>query len=181
MSWVFWVLIALALGFMIYSSIEDELPESLAVLKSKGAATQVQAPKEMVAENGWSIRTDGANIEIAKSFAAGIERDGVRYDAPTLAFLCSDGRVFARIDTQLKTTGRKATPVRLGRSEPLPWDKASGTNVLAPEPVKLLSKLSQEAEFTFEFEYVDFGRQALKVDTAGIKAAVSQFPPNCLH
>lgn len=186
MNAVLWIFIALAFGFMLFTSIQDELPDELAVLKNKGTVTSVEgspasAPGGVTVTSyqGWTIRQAPGAEELVRTLTGEANNISVKGKAPEIGILCANGKLDLRIDTRMATTGTAKTDVVVAGASAFPWNKGTGSNVFPQDPHPVLNALMRGTSASITLSYVDSGRQTFQVDTAGLKALVNRWPSNC--
>lgn len=183
MSTFFWVFICVAFGLMLFSSVQDKVPDELSFLKNLGAgsATEQVAPgTQKFSYEGWNVVESVGVTELVKGFSGPLEVNGQSYDAPEIGILCDKGTLNVRIDSRLPTTGLKGSPVTFAGQD-LQWDKgASGMNLLSPDPRAVLrGLLKQSAPAKLTLSYRDLGSQATSLDVTGLGELVKRMAPTC--
>lgn len=189
MNTVLWVFIAIAFGLMLFTSLQEKLPEELSFLKSTPGAEVTAAPAGAASGatvaartfnyEGWLVRQSGATVELVKGLSGKLEANGDSFDTPQVGILCSQGKLDLRVDTRLATTGTASTPVSLGASTQA-WQKGTGRNIFPPNPVDTVRALAASSgPVTMTLSFVDLGKRSVALDPAGLKALVDQLPATC--
>lgn len=182
MMWVTMALVAIVLGLILFSSIQDDIPNELAFLKGAPKTSQVATVATTPVQAdvaGWLVQSRGAVTELSKRFAAGIKAGAYQYDAPVIGLMCDGKALHLRIDTQAPVTGRTESPVKVNGRESQ-WYKAQGTNVLAADAKSIAAQLLKaKTPVEFEFSYLDVGLAKASLDAAGLRDAAMQLPPAC--
>lgn len=182
MNTVLWVFIALAFGVILFTGLQDDLPEELSFLKNKsGVTTQGTVPlgTKVSSYQGWTIRQTSTAVELVKPLQAKIEVNGSAYVNPEFGYLCNAGKLDMRIDTHSSTTGTRMTPVSVagvGRQE---WDKSKSANIFPKDPHALLKVLTSTPSVEFTLSYAELGLQRVTLDTQGLDALIKDLPPSC--
>lgn len=189
MMWILMCCIALFVGFMLYSSIEDKVPELLSLAKLGPKSSTVvpsaqppnQAPLEGVvfSSQAWQIRGDGVNAELTRDFQGSIEFNGQRFDAPALILTCYEGEVFARVNMRMAiaTSGSKATVGTPTGSQQ--WSLGQGNEVYSPTPKVILAAVGQEKSFKLTLPYAEIGSQTVTFTPKDGKRAIAALPAAC--
>lgn len=182
--WVLAAFVALALALVIYSGMLSQLPPELAFLRPAEAPVQATqaasgagANVEGVTAQGWIYREQAGVIEVSKHMApiGGLATSS----QPLFALLCdSQGKLLARIDTKVSTTGRLASPVRIAVAE-TSWSRAQGTNLLAPNAAAVYSAALTAPQVVFEISTLDAGWKRYQLATDGLAAATARFAATC--
>ena len=186
MNTILWVFIALAGAIILFTSIQDELPEELGFLKNKGTTTLVaEAPKRgptgaTVSEyQGWTIRTTGTAVEFVRPFTGSIVVNGTPYDAPEFGLLCDKGKLDMRIDTRMTTTGRKTTMVDIGGMGKVEWEKSASKNIFPKDARKVLTHLYTVNPAQFKISYAELGAYTVQLDTSALALLLQNMPASC--
>lgn len=182
MMWVTMALVAIILGLIMFSSMQDDIPDELSWLKAAPKPAQtVQVETEASSSQtvqGWQVVSKGAITELTKRFSSGFKAGAYEYEPPVMGLMCDGNELHLRVDTQAPVTGRAETPVKLN-GKALSWHKAQGTNVLAPDAKAIAKLLMKAREVEFEFSYLDTGLATSRIDTTGLRDASMQLPPAC--
>jgi hypothetical protein len=192
MMWFLMCVIAGAIGLILYSSIEDKVPEILRLPKSSSSSSAHVAPGAKNTNQGgtgfapvasssrmWQVRGDGANVELLRDFRGMVEHEGNRYDAPTLLLTCYQGEVFAGVDLHMApaTKGEKAPVRALGTAQS--WTVGEGHRIYSPAPQALLAAVRAERKFDMVLPYAEIGNKTVTFDPADGAKALAYFPPAC--
>jgi len=186
MNTLLWVFIALAGAFILFASLQDQLPDELGFLKNKEATTLAApgAPKAVpgvsISEyQGWTIRTTPSAVEFVRPMSAAIVVNGTPYAPPEFGLLCDNGKLDMRIDTRMKTTGLKSTPVVVSGLGSQPWDKSSSYNIFPKDSQKMLKHLYTATPIEFKFSYSEIGVQTAQLDTSALPQLLQALPETC--
>jgi hypothetical protein len=187
MHTIIWVFIAAAFGLMLFTGLQDNLPDELSFLKSStGIESLGQADPGSTRSNftykGWKVRQEGPTIEMTRSFSGNLEANNRSYDLPEFGILCNEGKLDARIDTRSATTGTANTPVTvsLGGAGRQMWVKGTGMNVFPPSVKSFVFTASKALEpIEFTLSYTELGNQKVKLDTTGLAQILAQLPKGC--
>jgi len=182
-----WVFIAAAIGLMLFSTLQEDLPNELSFLKMPenavvvtpgGGATGPAVRTSL--HQGWEVQQTGNTLSASRAFRGVLEVNGQVYDTPQLGVLCHEDKLSVRIDSRMATTGMAKTPVALGTAEQ-DWDKgAAGMNVLAPNPSQVLALLLKAQEpVGVTLSYRELGKQTAYVDTTGLQDIAAAMRPGC--
>ncbi|KWU17849.1 hypothetical protein [Burkholderia cenocepacia] len=182
MNKVLWIFIAFAFGIMLFVSIQDKLPPELAILKNDGAvpAATVPASGQVKVQSlaGWTVRQQGTALEATRRFSGDLKVGSSSYDVPQLGILCNAGKLDARIDSRLPTTGARATRVVIdGQTQQ--WDKGQGTNLFPSSAVDFVRYLESRERVSITLSYLDLGTQSTTLDTKDMRQLIAAFPPTC--
>lgn len=183
---VLWVFIAFAFGLMLFVSIQDKLPDELSFLKGTPGAVTVPAASSPGAAGaaktgvveGWTLHQQGSAIEATRRFSGELAVSGTTYDVPEIGVLCNNGKLDARIDSRLGTTGVKTTRVVVD-GEASEWDKGHGSNVFPRDAVAFVHSLLKRDSAAVTVSYVELGAQTSSLDTRGLKKVLELFPAGC--
>lgn len=195
MMWILMCCIALFVGFMLYSSIEDKLPSEFDFLKGIpklgnqiGKAPQT-APANGAANPGadnvissshaWQVRGDGKNVELIRDFQSRIEVNGQRYDAPTLVLTCFDGELFARVNLRMAVASTGSKAVVGTATGPQQWSLGQDNNIYSPFPKTVFAAVRQEKTFDLALPYAELGTQSATFNSAGGAKALKALPAGC--
>lgn len=187
MHTILWVFIAAAFGLLLFTGMQDKLPDELSFLKSSPSIESLGqsdpgSTRSSFTYKGWKVRQEGPTIELTRSFTGTLEANNRSYDLPEFGVLCNDGKLDARIDTRAATTGTTDTPVTvsLGGAGKQQWSKGTGMNVFPPSAktfVFTAAKALEPLEVTFSF--TELGNQKVKLDTTGLAQLLAQLPKGC--
>jgi hypothetical protein len=179
-----WVFLSIGLALLLFSSLQDKIPDELSILKgtpSFGVPAVLPAGTQQFNHRGWRVVESAGTTEIVRSFNGPATVNGQAFEAPELGLLCYQGTLNIRVDTRLPTTGLKNSLVEFANVQQL-WDKgATGTNLLAVDPRSTLRGLLSGARDAsrITLSYRDLGVQSADVDLAGIGELVSRMGPGC--
>ncbi|MCC5610897.1 hypothetical protein LC612_30150 [Nostoc sp. CHAB 5834] len=173
-----WIFIAVALGLMLFASIQDSLPDELSFLKGEEVATAPGgADGTRSIYEGWQVRQVGDTVELVKGFRGRLEINGVQHDAPEIGILCSKGKLDLRIDTRIPVTAPVTVAINEVESS---WTKGSGNNILPSDPYDIMKQLSYAgANAKFTLNYKNGGPKTVNLVPTGLSALVAQLPPTC--
>jgi hypothetical protein len=191
MMWVLMCIIAGAIGLILYSSIQDQVPDVLKLPKGSGASAQVADGKQGVSPGGsgfapvasssrmWQVRGDGVNVELLRDFRTRVSHAGLDYDAPTLMLTCYGGEVFVGVDLHMApaVTGDKASVRALGSAQS--WTVGEGHRLYSPAPQALLAAVRAERAFEMVLPYAELGNKTVSFEPADGAKALAYFPPAC--
>lgn len=181
-----WILVAFVSAALLFSSIQDELPDELSFLKGDQAAVQTvgagAAPVGVTSVSqvqGWTVRKNNLAVELSKAFSGEIVVNGTPYAAPEIGILCNQGALDIRLDTRMATTGRKTTPVKVSGLGKQTWEKSASTNIFPKDAKPLLRLLVAQPAVAITLSYTELGLQSTSLDTAGLAALVQELPEAC--
>lgn len=179
-----WAFVTIGFALMLFSSIQDEIPEELSFLKntpSQENLARLPAGSQQFTHQGWRVVESLGTTEVVKAFKGPLVVNGQSFEAPDLGLLCYQNSLSVRIDSRLPTTGLKTSPVEFLNTKQL-WDKgASGSNLLSVDPMVTLRGLLSGAKdaSTVTLSYRDLGRQTTTLDLTGLVELVSRMGPGC--
>jgi hypothetical protein len=179
-----WVFFAIGFALMLFSSIQDDIPDELSFLKgtpSFGVPAALPPGAQQFTHLGWRVTESPGTAEIVRSFNGPITVNGQSFEAPELGLLCYQGVLSVRIDTRLPTTGIRNSPVGFANTNQM-WDKgATGTNLLAVDPRATLRGLLSGAKgaAALTLSYRDLGAQSAEIDLTGIGELAARMGPGC--
>ena len=184
---VLWIFIAAAMGLMLFSTLQENLPDELSFLKTTSVETSPpEADPSLVAKTGittlekWTMRRAGDTIELVQRMSGQIEAGGVVYDNPEIGILCHKGRLDVRIDARHATTGTRTTPVEVKPGSSMVWTKGTAKNVFPADPKSLVSTLAKSTgPVKFSFSYIELGNQTVELAPKGLKALLGTLPTTC--
>ena len=97
---------------------------------------------------------------------------------PELGILCNAGKLDARIDTRMPTTGARVTRIALdGHAQD--WDKGGGTNIFPQSAADLVHYLAARPSVSVTLSYKDLGNQTTSLDTQAMRQLLAAFPASC--
>jgi hypothetical protein len=140
MNKVLWIFIAFAFGLLLFTSIQDDLPDELGFLKSKQPAARNIEGAVTYQHEGWFIQQIGQTSEMSKplrSPAPGVEG--------SLFLLCHNGQWQARINLSVPTPGKSFSSIEIGGAAER-WAKGADNNLISPNPQALASSFSQDGQ-----------------------------------
>lgn len=183
--WFTMALVAIVLGLILFSSVQESIPPELEWLFGRKEASVAPAPAPQNAGaprlqgQGWQTRTHGAVSEVVRPFAYGAQVGAYRYDPPLLGIMCDGKSLHVRIDALAPVTGREESPVVFaGQSEG--WYRATGTNILSPDPrATAKAILAAKEPISVQLSYVDTGLVTLPLPVEGLAKALEAFPAEC--
>lgn len=192
MMWVLMCIIAGAIGLILYSSIEDQVPDILRLPKNAAGSSAQVAPGAQGTKPGgtgfapvasssriWQVRGDGVNVELLRDFRGLVEHGGNQYDAPTLILTCHNGEAFAGVDMHMAPAikGDKASVKALGAAQS--WSIGEGHRLYSPAPQALLAAVRAERKFDMVLPYAELGNKSVSFDPVDGAKALAYFPPSC--
>jgi hypothetical protein len=189
MMWFLAAFCAIVAAFILYSSIEDDIPEHLGLPKTgkNSGALVANAPEAggVVAALGpasssaWQVRGDGRNVELVREFQGRIEANGQRFDAPVFAVTCYEGEVFARVDLRMAVAGGGDTARVVVNGVTQTWRRGVRHELFSPAPKALLSAMRSEQPVELVLPYAELGAQSATFSPKGLSQAMAQLPPAC--
>lgn len=187
MMWVLMCFIAIVIALLLYSKIEDQLPEALHLPKtSRNGSLVVTDTRNSAAVGGlvvpgatWQVRGDGKNVELVRDFDGSLEVNGQRYDAPTLVVTCFDGELFAHVDLRMAVQsdgkyGKVRTPA--GDQQ---WRLGQGHDLYSPTPKAMLAAVQADKPFQLRLPYAELGVQTVTFTPKGGRSALAALPTSC--
>lgn len=179
MNAVLWIFLAIAGGIMLFSALQEDLPEELAILKGDAPAEKVKFDKKEFTYKGWNVRQQDYTIELTRTMDGELSGVAGTFKPPVLGVLCHEGKLDMRIDTGYALTGTKTTQVRVNGDRQV-WVKGQGTNVFPPKPKTLLNDIvTKETPLSVNLSYVDLGSNSFTLDAEGLKELKPQLPKSC--
>lgn len=178
----FWVFIALAFSLLLFSSIQDEIPDELSFLKADVAGAVGAPPpgSQKFLFEGWQVVESPGTAEFVKRAAGPIQVNGSAYNAPLVGILCHQGRLNVRIDPAYATTGTPYTVVGVGALQQNFEKGASGTNLLATDPTSVVRLLAQSKDgVPLSISYRDLGVQRSNFNASGLSQLLERLPTTC--
>lgn len=189
MNTILWVFIAFAGAIIIFTSIQDKIPDEFGFLKNKGVIAQSTTPGKpqpgvpagtVVSEyQGWSIRKTATAVEFVRPMTGNIVVNGTPYPAPEFGLLCNNGKLDMRIDTRMATTGRKTTTVDLVGTGKTEWDKSTSKNIFPKDSRKVLTALYAVNPAQFTISYAELGAYPVQLDTSALALLLQALPASC--
>jgi hypothetical protein len=188
MNTILWVFVALAGAIILFTNLQDQLPDELGFLKNKGTTAQVAPgqprpgaqPGVTLSEyQGWTIRKSASAVEFTRPMSATIVVNGTPYAAPEFGVLCDNGRMDMRIDTRMTTTGLKSTAVGIAGLGTQQWDKSTTKNIFPKDSHKLLTHLYATNPVEFKLSYAELGAHSVKLDTSALRELLQALPASC--
>jgi len=188
MMWVLMCFIAVAIGFIMYSSIEEKMPEPLRLPKGSskvgaaaGAAGQGGGSFGPVASSSrmWQVRGDGQNVELVRDFRALIEHQGQQYDAPTLLLTCYGGELFVGVDLHMAPAMKGERAQVKVNTATQSWTAGEGHRLYSPAPKSVLAAVRAEKPFDLVLPYAELGAQRVTFEPVDGAKALAYFPASC--
>lgn len=177
---ILFVFVAFAFGIMLFTSIQEKIPEELAWLRSSNVYTNKDGSTR-TSYNGWKITQAKDTVELYKDFKGPFQVNGTTYKAPAIGILCHDNKLDLRLLTNEATTGVSSTEVFIGPVRQTQWAKGNSTNIFPADSYQTLKEIvKHEGLVDFQLSYRDLGLQKVSLDTKGLKELVVQFPKGCL-
>lgn len=174
---IFWIFFAVAMGIILFASIQNKLPNELGFLKQKEGATPGASSPALAGYEGWTILSENGAVELRKSL---VSSSGGGSD-PIIGVLCDKGTLNIRVDPKFAAEGKTTAELALIGTQSLDslWYKTKSTNLIAPRPREVLGLLL--ASSTVQLQMVASGgrRTSLTLDTKGLAPLVNQFPLSC--
>lgn len=181
MNTALWVLIAVVLGIILYSSIAEDIPDELSFLKpSPTANAPGTSGLQTIQYQHWTVRTSQSAVEVVARLQPGPQTKA-NLPPPEIGFLCHQGKLDARLDTVLPTTGAQATPVGFGTLGASTWEKGTGKNVFPPNAYSLSRYLVEAsgAPVVVSLSYAEHGKQLWVLPGIGFGEISRQLPAGC--
>lgn len=178
MATYLFVFIALALGFMLYSSIQNQIPDELSMLKGSPVVQSASGAAPATVYKSWEVRQGGGAVELVKRFNAPGNEQTFSNEVPKIGIVCANGKLDMRIDTRLPTTGAKATEV-VWAGQSAAWAKGDLNNIFPSDVVKAVNAVGQNKTVDLKLSFVNAGLQGYVLDTKGFSELFSQFPASC--
>lgn len=175
MNKVFWIFISFAFGLLLFTSIQDELPDELGFLKSSSPSAITKIPGAVTYQHeGWLIQQIGKTTEMAKPLKS--QTPGVE---ASLALLCHQEQWQARVKLSVSATGKSSSKVEVGGSKE-DWAKAEGNNLLSPNPQLLArSFYADERRLSLVVSTTSAGKVAFEFDPKGFADIVKRLSLSC--
>ena len=184
MNKVLWIFIAFAFGLMFFASLQDDLPDELAFLKSKGAlAGSRELPAQTAAlANGhyqmgaWVLRKENSAVELIKAFAAA-PGSPVGTSAQ-LGILCANGQLGVRIDAGGALRPRCTVKLDITGLGNQAFTRGPGSNLIAKSPGKIKAHLASTGflAVSLPLERTDVN---VVLDGAGLGSLLDLLPETC--
>lgn len=178
----FWVFIALAFSLLLFSSIQNEIPDELSFLKGNSSldAGAIPPGAQKFLYLGWQVVESPGTAEFVKRAQGSLEVNDAKYTTPLVGILCHQGRLSVRIDPMYATTGSPYTLVGVSSLQQNFEKGASGTNLLATDPSSLVRVMAQSKEpVQLAISYRDFGIQRTALDASGLAQLLERVPSTC--
>lgn len=183
MMTVLFVFIAIAFGLLLFSSLQDKIPDELSFLRASPTVSSLGAvaPGAKVTQyKGWQVSQIGTTIEALKAFNGPLTANGGTYTAPIIGILCNNNSLDVRVESTEPTTGSKGSSVIVAGAPEQTWARGVGTNLFPPDPSALLRTLiTAPRGVTLTLSYRNLGAQSSLLDTTGLSELVERFPANC--
>lgn len=179
MMTVLFVFLAFAFAALLFSSIQEDLPEELAWLKQDGI---VKRKDGSTVQNygGWRVTLAKDTVELYKPFATNTSVNGVTYMAPAIGILCHEKKLDIRVKTNAQITGTETSDVKLGTGGFNLWQKGADSHVFPPDAKAALRAVMQSpAKVDITLSYAKYGKQTSTLDTTGLKELIDQLPSSC--
>ncbi|MDO8417791.1 MAG: hypothetical protein Q7S87_16445 [Agitococcus sp.] len=176
MNAILWIFIAIAFGLMMFTNLQEKLPDELSYLKTT-PTTQAQGS----APAGWSLTTQGDAIELTTTLESATASGG----GALLGILCNKSSLDVRLDPHFVTTGVTTTPVVLsGQSEEL-WDKGADVskvktyNIYPHNPSYFLKQVMANSSTQLQISAATTGVHTYLVDGGMVTKAIQVLSPSC--
>lgn len=177
-----WIFLAFAAGLMLFSSLQEQLPDELGFLKSTGTAPLVadQTPAAVIAQNtGWTLKQSGNAIEFSRPFEGTIVANGEEYDSPEIGILCNNGKLDLRLDSRITTTGLHSTPVTVSGMGAATWEKGTGKNLFPADAHRVLRHFAANRQVSVTLSYASIGSFSSRLDTSALPRLLALLPESC--
>jgi hypothetical protein len=181
MMTVIMVFIAISFGLLLFSSLQDKIPDELSFLRAgPGSATKIIPGAKVQEYKGWKITQVGTALEVTKEFNGPLMVEGISRSAPTIGILCNDNKLDARIQSHEQTTGVKSTNVSLNGGLVEEWQKGASTNLFPLDTSAFVRNvLNSRNQFQLTLSYKILGAQTSVLEVAGLPEIMQRFPANC--
>jgi hypothetical protein len=175
------VFVTLAFAFLLYSSLQDDIPDELSFLRTQPAGQHaVVAGAKVSSYKGWRVTQMGTTVELIKQFEATAAVGTVAYPPPEIGILCFDNKLDIRVDTKSPTTGTTSSPVAVDRDPAQEWGKGKNTNLFPPQASQLLRDMVRATSgVTLTLSYRTLGLQPSSLDVSGLPELIAQLPSGC--
>lgn len=202
--WVIVSFIAIALGIIMFSGIQGDIPDELGWLKAKpkgsivvqglpeqtgenGKSANVQdkgspvfVPQPMNIPGGWVYQAIGKRDFTVTKDMKGSFPANPNYDPPQFSVVCASGKVYVTLLPLLsvKQDSQKLATVDLN-GKPFKFSMTENLRLFAPNTEEVLGSLNKGAPLTIGFDYQEFGSLSFKVTSEGMREATSFVNSRC--
>lgn len=202
MWWFIFALIAAVMGFMMYNSIEDQLPEWMPKSgngKSNQKIVRVVKTTDIFEENmkgvvykRFIINKEGDNVDIKLSVENQVPGFTENMDYPSMHFGCYDYNPFFYLEFPIQPTvsgetenNDKYTPVEiyhgklaLGHEN---WNIGKGNKVFANQPEKELAGIysNNRLSYTMVFDQLENQKQSVEFKYEDVKELMIDLKKIC--
>lgn len=193
MMWVLWSFIAIAAGFILYSSIQDQVPDELSFLKLGAAnpSAVVSGDDNSPESNAqvsdyyassakhWTIVRQPAYTELVRDFGNAVIYAGQATEAPTLHVLCANQQLFVGLDPKLRVAGDEKSATLQFDGQSQTWLRDTNQRLYAQNSADVRNRLTQKTPLTVVLRFVEGGEQRFTLNTEGFVKALSRLPSAC--
>lgn len=202
--WVIVSFLAIALGLIMFSGIQEDIPDELGWLKAKpkgalvvqgmpdrigadgkpsshpGKGSVAFVPQPMNIPGGWVYQAIGKRDFTVTKDMKGSFADAANYDAPQFSVVCASGKVYVTFLPMLgvKQDSQKLTTVSLN-GKPFKFSSTENLRLFAPNSDEILSSVSKGTALTVGFDYLEYGNLSFKVTPEGMREAATFVNSRC--
>lgn len=174
MNTFLWIFIAFAFGILLFTSLQEKLPDELSFLKQSAVVKTKDAA-------GWSVSQQGEAVELSYSMPNTTEGSS----PAILGILCYKGALDVRLNPQVATTGLEKTPVSVsGRGEEL-WEKGIDNpqsktfNTYPKQPIYFIKHILSNQKLNFTVSSISQGLQSYSLDSTALSSLLNKFDNSC--
>lgn len=177
MNAVLWIFIAIAFGLMLFSSIQDDIPEELSVLRDDSVPVKVPKDGKKSTYEGWTIVQSPAGVELLKMTRPTQNAKGG--SSPYIGILCSGNAVSLRIDAKRQLDSASGLAVHFNGGATA-WHPAQGANIVAGDPKGLIRFLVDSKDpVSVSLKFSKGGLQTYSFNPKGLEPLYNQLPQGC--
>lgn len=194
MMWILWAAICFGIAIILYSSIEDKVPEGLKFgnnpvfeVQNKTATEKggqdSAASRQARTNKEWMARSSQGVLEVSRDSNDAIPTvTGQTYDAPSFFITCKDSTLFAWWEMRVPSvlSGEKSVSVRVN-GKPQVWRAGSEFRVFSPDAKLLMTNLIANPNSKFELSLEENPNYKFTLTTSGLTSHLKQFPSTCLE
>lgn len=198
MWWALWAGIAAMAAIILFSGIENDIPDDVRQLlrlkkpDSELVTTSKAQPTSSVgyfqrSPSKWSVRSDGSSFEVSREATSPLSDSAGRLiDSPYLTIHCFQGALYVYLQPQLpirrKDDGTVAISYSLGKGSEHRgvWRTGKELALFADNPRSVLAQFTAASLAEFALPYAEGPTQRIRFTLTGLTDALRDMPKSCL-
>lgn len=193
MMWILWAAICFGIAIILYSSIEDKVPENLKFGSSPVFEVQNQAVPDKAGQDSsasrqarsnqaWMARTSQGVLELSRDANEPIQTTaGPVYDAPSFFITCKDNQLYAWWEMRVPALKANEHITVQVNGKPQVWRAGAEFRVFSSDAKLLMTQLMVSKISKFELPLEENPNYKFTLTTSGLASHLKQFPSTCLE